>query len=528
MGVPVGGVLLAVSTPITPDGVEDSGSRDIGGKFIVTQDNHTRQVAAALILAAGAGTRMKSARPKVLHEVCGRSMISHAVSAAAAINPEHLVVVVGHDRDTVTEHLGTLPNAVTTAIQEQQLGTGHAVASGLAALGDLDGEVVVTFGDVPMLEGSTLEQLVETHRAHSNAVTVLTATVDDPTGYGRILRDGDGQLIGSVEDRDCSAQQRAITEINSGIYVFQAQTLREGLDSLTTDNAQAEQYLPDVIAFALRHSQRVGAFMTDDSWQTQGVNDRVQLSQIASEMNRRICHRWMREGVTIVDPHSTWIDLDVSLGRDVVLMPGTILQGATTVHDDVTIGPDTTLHDVEVQRGAEVVRSHVSFAIIGQDAVVGPYSYVRPGTQLGSGSKIGAFVETKKALIGANSKVPHLSYVGDASIDDGVNIGAGTIFANYDGVRKSHTHVGTGSFVGSNSVLVAPVDIAPGSFVAAGSCITEDVHAGELAVGRGRQSNIPGWVTKRRPGSPAEAAAQDHDGGIHPLVEESRIKLKKG
>lgn len=468
---------------------------------------------------------MKSARPKVLHEICGKAMISHAVSAAAALDPQHLVVVVGHEREQVTDHLSKLPNALTTAVQEEQKGTGHAVACGLEALGEVTGEVVVTYGDVPMLTGTTLRQLVATHRARRNGVTVLTATVADPSGYGRILRDGD-RVVGIVEDRECTAEQRRIDEINSGIYVFEADTLREGLASLTTDNAQGEQYLTDVLKFAHDRGEPCGAFVTDDVWQTEGVNDRIQLARMTQEMNRRLLDEWMRQGVTIIDPRSTWIDVDVDLAPDVVLMPGTILQGATTIKQGAVIGPDSTLMDVEVGEGAEVVRTHGSFAIIGAGATVGPFSYLRPGTELGADGKIGAFVETKKAIIGAGAKVPHLSYVGDAVIDEDVNIGAGTIFANYDGVNKSATHVGKAAFVGSNSVLVAPVDVAAGAFVAAGSAVTEDVPAGGLAVARGRQRNISGWVGVRRPGSASDVAAQQDDGQLHPAVEESRTHLK--
>ncbi|TRY18670.1 bifunctional UDP-N-acetylglucosamine diphosphorylase/glucosamine-1-phosphate N-acetyltransferase GlmU [Tessaracoccus rhinocerotis] len=482
-------------------------------------------VSAVVVLAAGGGTRMKSKKATLLHEVSGKTMLSYAVSAAAALDPERLVVVVGHLRDQVAEHLETLSTTVSTAIQDQQLGTGHAVAAGLETLGELTGEVVVTYGDVPMLTGTTLRKLVAIHRAHNNGVTLLTAHVEEPTGYGRIIREGD-KVVGIVEQADATEEQRAVKEINSGIYVFESELLRAGLEQLDTDNATGEHNLTDVVRFANERGDRVGSFVTDDVWQTEGVNDRVQLARINAEMNRRILDAWMLAGVTIVDPSSTWIDVDVDLAPDVVLMPGTILQGATTIGEDAVIGPDTTLMDVEVGAGAEVVRSHGSFAIIGEGATVGPFSYLRPGTQLGRRGKIGAFVETKNAVIGDGSKVPHLSYAGDAVIGEGVNIGAGTVFANYDGVNKSTTHVGDAAFVGSNSVLVAPVDIAPGGFVAAGSTVTEDVPAGGLAVARGRQHLAEGWVGKRRPGSKADEAAKSHDGKIHPAVAESRAKQK--
>ncbi len=488
-------------------------------------DNDLAPVAAVVVLAAGGGTRMKSSTSKLLHEVAGKSMLSYSVSAAAALAPEHLVVVVGHLREQVTGHLEQLSETVTTAVQEDQLGTGHAVACGLDGLGDFEGDVVVTYADVPMLTGDTLRQLVAVHRAHHNSVTVLTARVDDPSGYGRILRDGDG-ITGIVEHKDATDEQRAIDEINSGIYVFDAVTLREGLASLTTDNAQGEQYLTDVLTFAHGDNRRVGAHLIEDVWQTEGVNDRVQLARMNLEMNRRIRDAWMLAGVTMVDPASTWIDVDVDLARDVTLHPGVILQGATTVGEGAIIGPNTTLMNVEVGAGAEVIRTHGSFAVIGEGASVGPFAYLRPGTELGRKGKIGTFVETKNAVIGAGAKVPHLTYAGDAVIDEGVNIGAGTIFANYDGVNKSTSHVGRDAFVGSNTVLVAPVDIGPGALVGAGSTVTDDVPAGSLALARGRQRNIDGWMVERRPDSKAAAAAADHDGSIHPAVQESRDKKK--
>ena len=488
-------------------------------------DSDLAPVAAVIVLAAGGGTRMKSRHSKLLHEVCGKSMLSYAVSAAEALNPHHLVVVVGHQRVEVLEHLESLSQNVSTAVQEQQLGTGHAVSCGLEQLPNLEGEVVVTYGDVPLLTGKTLRRLVSIHRAESNAVTVLTAEVEDPSGYGRIVRTG-GKVTGIVEHRDAS-DELLIREINSGIYVFDAAVLRDGLAQLNTDNAQGEQYLTDILRYAHDLDRPVGALITDDVWQTEGVNDRVQLARMSQELNRRILERWMREGVTIVDPRNTWVDIDVDLSQDVTLMPGVILQGATTIASGAVIGPDTTLQDVEVGENATVIRSHGSFAIIGDGATVGPFSYLRPGTQLGSGGKIGAFVETKNAVVGEGSKIPHLSYVGDAVIGDGVNIGAGTIFANYDGVNKSATHVGNSAFIGSNSVLVAPVDISDGAFVAAGSAVTDDVPAGGLAVARGRQRNVDDWVATRRPGSKAAQAAAESDGNVHPAVIESRAKKKE-
>lgn len=466
-------------------------------------------VAAVIVLAAGGGTRMKSATSKLLHPVGGRSMLSRAVDAAAGVTPEHLVVVTGHLREQVEDHLREVAPGVRTAVQAEQRGTGHAVQCGLAGLDDvtLAGEVIVTYGDVPMLTGDTLAALVATHREAADAITVLTADLADPTGYGRVIRDATGQVQAIVEHKDADETQRAVTEINSGIYVFDAETLRTGLSQLRADNAQGELYLTDVIAITRSAGGRVGAHVVDDLWQTEGVNDRVQLSRMNAEVNRRVCEHWMRSGVSIVDPATTWIHESVDLGTDVTLLPGTFLEGATSVASGATIGPDTTLVDVEVGAGAVVSRSQAHLAVIGAGATVGPFAYLRPGTRLGEDGKIGTFVETKNTSIGAGAKVPHLTYAGDAEIGDGANVGAGTIFANYDGVTKSTTRIGNHSFVGSDSVLVAPVTVADGCYVAAGSAITSDVHPGQLAVARGRQRNVDAWVTRRRAGTRTAEAA---------------------
>ena len=467
----------------------------------------TASVAAVVILAAGEGKRMRSSRSKLLHEIAGHSMLSYAVTAATTLRAEHVVVVVGHLRDQVEAHLAEIAPHVMTVVQAEQRGTGHAVQVALDQLADLTGEVVVTYGDVPMLTSETLADLVSEHRRQEAAITVLTARVEDPTGYGRIVHTEDGGVAGVVEHKDADDAQRLITEINSGIYVFAAETLRQGLAEITPANSQGEHYLTDVLGAAGRAGQRVSAYEVADLWQTEGVNDRVQLARMNAEMNRRILLRWMRAGVTVVDPGSTWVHASVDLGEDVTLLPGTSLEGATSVGAGATIGPDTTLIDVEVGPGARVVRTHGSLSVIGADASVGPYAYLRPGTTLGERGKIGTFVETKNAQLGAGAKAPHLAYVGDAVIADGANIGAGVIFANYDGQHKYSTTVGAYSFVGSDSVLVAPVEIGDGAYVAAGSTITSDVAAGELAVSRGRQRNIPGWVGRKRPDTRSARAA---------------------
>lgn len=471
------------------------------------QAGSSAPVAAVVVLAAGGGTRMKSARSKLLHEVAGRPMLSYAVSAAAALSPDHLVVVIGHLREQVKDLLTTLDAAVELAVQENPNGTGDAVSCGLRGLPALTGEVVVTYGDVPLLEAETLQRLVAQHRAEQAGVTILTAELDNPHGYGRILRSG-GEVVRIVEERDATPTEREVREINSGIYVFDAETLTAGLASLTTHNDQGELYLTDVITYCRQAGGRVRTLQTTDLYQTRGVNNRVELAEMNRERNRRICEKWMLDGVTIVDPATTWIHDSVELAPDVTLLPGTQLHGATKVSEGATIGPDTTLLDCEVGVDATVVRTHAQLAAIGPGATVGPFSYLRPGTVLAASSKVGAFVETKNAQLGVGAKVPHLTYCGDAVIGEGANIGAGTIFANYDGVGKYKTTVGSHSFVGSDSVLVAPVTIGDGAYVAAGSAVTDEVGPGELAVARGRQRNIPGWVEKRREGTKTDAAAR--------------------
>jgi bifunctional UDP-N-acetylglucosamine pyrophosphorylase / glucosamine-1-phosphate N-acetyltransferase len=463
---------------------------------------------AVIILAAGEGKRMKSSRSKLLHEIAGHSMLSYAVTAATEVQPEHIVVVVGHLRDQVEAHLAEIAPHVLIAVQDQQLGTGHAVEVALGQLAELGGDVIVTMGDVPMLTGETLTALLEEHRTHQAVVTMLTAEVPDPTGYGRVLRDANGMVSGIVEHRDADEVQRQINEINSGIYVFDGTALRAALAELTPTNDQGELYLSDVPALVRRAGKPVAALLIDDLWQTEGVNDRIQLSRMNAEVNRRILQHWMREGVTVMDPATTWVHASVDLAPDVILLPGTSLEGATSVAEGARIGPDTTLIDVEVGENAVVTRTQASLSVIGPGSNVGPFAYLRPGTMLGAGGKIGTFVEAKNARIGAGAKAPHLSYLGDAVIGEGANIGAGVIFANYDGVRKSTTTVGAYAFVGSNSVLAAPVEVADGAYIAAGSTITGNVGPGDLGVSRSRQRNVSGWVARKRAGTKTARAAE--------------------
>ena len=467
-------------------------------------------IAAVIVLAAGQGTRMRSSKPKVLHELAGRPLIWHAMSCAAALQPTSLVAVLGHGREDVGGFLtgaDDLPK-ITTAIQDEQKGTGHACACALEVTGPLSGTVIVTYGDVPLLRPATLQALADTHATGGNAVTVLTATVDNPTGYGRIIRDDSGALVKIVEQKDADDDQRAIREINSGVYAFDGDVLSDALGRLSDTNAAGERYLTDVVGIAKGDGRRVGSVHADDAVETEGVNDRVQLAEMARVLNARLVRRAQLAGVTVHDPATTWIHADVTIGPDTEIHPGTQLRAGTTIGEGCSIGPDTTLTACTVADGATVVRSHAEHATIGTHATVGPFSYLRPGAVLQDHAKAGAFVEIKKSTVGPGSKVPHLSYIGDTTIGAGVNIGAGTITANYDGDHKYPTVIGDQVFVGSDSTLVAPVTLGDGAYVAAGSTVTDDLGPGDLGIARGRQHIAPGWVLRKRVGTKAAAAAQ--------------------
>lgn len=462
----------------------------------------------AVILAAGAGTRMKSHKAKVLHEIGGRSMLAHALAAIAGTGATTTIAVVGHDREQVSAQVVELDPSIVLAVQEQRNGTGHAVQIALAALPEAPtGTVLVTYADVPLLEPQTLTNFLAAHKASGRKVTILSAEIDDPTGYGRIIRDASGDVTAIREHRDATDVERQIHEVNSGILALDAAFLISALAELRTDNAQGEVYLTDVIGIAAAQGLPVGAHVLEDVWQTEGANDRAALARLGAELNRRIGAHWMREGVTIVDPATTWIDSAVTIGSDVTLLPGVQLLGATTIATGATIGPDSTLRNVEVGVDATVIRTHGSDAVIGERATVGPFAYLRPGTELGVGGKIGTFVETKNSVIGAGAKVPHLSYLGDATIGDGTNVGAGSITANYDGVTKHRTTIGRHARTGSDNVFVAPVTIGDGAFTGAGTTVRKDVPAGALAIGNSEQRNISGWVAAKRPGTASADAA---------------------
>jgi bifunctional UDP-N-acetylglucosamine pyrophosphorylase/glucosamine-1-phosphate N-acetyltransferase len=463
---------------------------------------------AVIVLAAGQGTRMKSQRPKILHEIGGISLIGHVLAAAASLEPTHILAVVRHERETVAGTIIGLNSDVTIVDQDDIPGTGRAVEVALEALpSDFDGEVVIVSGDVPLLDGRTLAGLVAAHRANAAAATLLSAILDDATGYGRVVRDASGALDRITEQKDASALELEITEVNSGTYVFSAAALREQLALVGTDNAQNEKYLTDVVGLLRGTGASIGALAVADSWRVAGVNDRVQLGEAGIRLNQLIVRRHQLAGVTIQDPATTWIDSDVTIAPDVTILPGTQLKGATKIDAGATVGPDSTLVDCEVGENASVVRSDATLAVIGAGASVGPFAFLRPNTILGVKGKIGAFVETKNSSIGDGSKVPHLSYIGDTTVGVESNVGAGTITANYDGVNKHKTVVGSHVRTGSHNVFVAPVTIGDGAYTGAGTVVRKDVPAGALGLNVAPQRNSEGWVEAHRAGTAAAEAA---------------------
>ena len=450
-----------------------------------------------VILAAGQGTRMKSRLPKVLHPVAGRSMIAHVLRTAAAVSPATTTLIVGHQADTVRERLQNIP-ALQFALQEPQRGTAHALLQAEPMLAGRTGTLVLLSGDVPLLTSVTLDRLLHTHRAGGAAATVVTAIVERPYGYGRIVRTS-GRIARIVEEKDASPAERRIHEINSGIYAFDLAPLFDALRTIASKNAQGECYLTDLIGIYRRRKLPVDTFTVDNPAEIRGVNSRSELAEVSAIVRQSKNEELMAAGVTIVDPATTYIDPDVQVGADTVIHPGVVLEGQTRIGAACEIQAYVRVADSEI---GERVTINSYCLIVGArvaDGVsVGPFAHLRPETEIGQGAKVGNFVELKKTTLGPGSKVNHLSYLGDASIGANVNIGAGTITCNYDGQTKHQTVIEDGAFIGSDTQLVAPVRVGKGAYVGAGSSITEDVPAGALGIGRGRQSNVEGWVERKK------------------------------
>ncbi|MFE4470960.1 bifunctional UDP-N-acetylglucosamine diphosphorylase/glucosamine-1-phosphate N-acetyltransferase GlmU [Leifsonia sp. NPDC056824] len=469
----------------------------------------TDQNLAIVVLAAGQGTRMKSATPKLLHPLGGLPIVGHVLATARELDAASVVAVVRYERDRLAEVIeADLPEAVIVD-QDEIPGTGRAVEQAVAALPEgFAGDVLVVNGDVPLLDAATLRGLVAAHREGGAAATILSSFPADATGYGRIVRTLEGHLDRIVEHKDATEAERAIGEINAGIYVFGAAALRDMLANVTTDNAQGEKYITDVIGLLREAGFDVDALPVSESWLVEGINDRAQLSEAAARLNALVVRTWQLAGVTVQDPATTWIDVKVVLEPDVTILPGTQLRGATVVRTGAEIGPDTTLVDTEVGAGATVKRTDATLAVIGDGATVGPFSYLRPGTILGENGKIGTFSETKNAVIGAGTKLAHFNYVGDAEVGEKGNLGAGVITANYDGVNKHRTVIGSHVRISTNTVLVAPVRMGDGAYTGAGTVVRKDVPPGALAITVAPQRNIEGWVAQKRPGTEAARAAE--------------------
>ncbi len=447
----------------------------------------------AIILAAGQGTRMKSKIPKVLHRVSGKSMLQHVLDNGRKSMVAQSTVVIGKGADMVRE---SLPENVGTVVQKEQLGTGHAVMVAVDEIQE-EGITLVLYGDAPLIRGETLDKLMAYHSREGHQATVLTAELEEPFGYGRIVRDEKGLLKGIVEERDAKDEERQIKEINSGIYCFDSRELKNTLPKLDNNNAQGEYYLTDILGILRQEGKKVGAYITDDFEDIMAVNSRVQLAEVQKIMNRRIIEKHMEKGVTVINPENTYIEGDVIIGRDTVIEPGVMLKGKTVIGEEVTLMANSVIENSQIDDKVTVENSTIKDAIVGAGSMIGPYAYLRPKSTLGKRVKIGDFVEVKNAVIGDDSKASHLAYIGDADIGKHVNIGCGVIFVNYDGEHKHRSTIKDHAFVGSNANIVAPVTVEEYGYIACGSNITKEVPKGALAIERGEQRNIDGWVKKK-------------------------------
>ena len=447
----------------------------------------------ALILAAGQGKRIKSDLPKVLHKVCGKEMVNHLIDTLRKGNVEDINVIVGKGAELVKEN--TKARNVSYSLQEEQLGTGHAVKCAMEFLKNKKGTVAVFNGDAPLIKEETIEELFKIHKENGNSATILTSILDDASGYGRIIRN-ENEVLKIVEHKDCNEEEIKVREINSGMYCFEIESLVECLNNLSNNNSQGEYYLTDVIGMMKEKNEKVGALVISYE-ETLGVNSRVQLAEVEAILRKRINNKHLENGVTIIDPNTTYIGIDVEIGQDTIIYPGNVIEGNTVIGKNCMLYPNSRINNSIIGEDVEIQSSVILESEVGNNTTVGPFAYIRPQSIIGKNVRIGDFVEIKKSTIGNNTKVSHLTYVGDAEVGEGCNFGCGTVTVNYDGKNKNKTIIGNNSFIGCNTNLISPVTVEDNTYIAAGSTITNDVKSGELAVARAKQRNIEGWVDKK-------------------------------
>lgn len=448
----------------------------------------------AIILAAGQGKRMKSNLPKVLHKVCGKEMVNHVIDTMRKSELEDVNVVIGTGADKVKSH--TESRKVSFSLQEKQLGTGHAIMCAKDFLINKKGVVAVFAGDAPLVEEKTVRELMEIHNTNGYKATILTSIIQDATGYGRIIRDNNGDVLKIVEHKDCSEEELKVKEINSAMYCFDIEALLESLDKINNNNAQGEYYLTDVIGILKSKGEKVGAMITNVD-EIAGVNSRIHLAEVDRLMRNKINNKHMENGVTLIDPNSTYIGADVEIENDTIIYPNNVIEGHTRIGSECIIYPNSRISDSVISNGVSIQSSVILESSIGENTTVGPFAYIRPESNIGNNARIGDFVEIKKSTIGDNTKVSHLTYIGDAEVGENCNFGCGTVVVNYDGKKKHKTIIGNNAFIGCNTNLVSPVEVKDNSYIAAGSTITQEVSSGSLAVARAKQRNIEGWVEKK-------------------------------